>query len=76
MKKVLRQLRVNLKHGEIAKVCEITGYSWPTVSKTLNGQIQKPKISIIEAALQVVADRQKATLQLEEQIKNMIGSIK
>ena len=74
MDNILKQLRTNLHHGEIREVCRRTGFSITTVSKTLNGKLENPNTAIIEAAMQVIADRRKREIEMEQKIKNFINA--
>jgi hypothetical protein len=68
----LDEIRKRLVHGDIAAIARTTRFHRFTVQLHLEGRLQKVNKEIIDAALDYLAKRDKATAKMSQKIKKAI----
>jgi len=60
IQEVIKQIKLNKRHGLVKKVSTRTGISMPTVRKYLQGDVIQPKaLQVLSTALQIIKEDNK-----------------
>lgn len=55
IQEVVKQIKLNKRHGLVSKISTSTGVSMPTVRKYLNGDVVQPKaLIVLNKALEII----------------------
>lgn len=73
-KEILKELREVLQYGDNQEVARVTGLSTSTVSNHLNGYVKHPSKLIIDAAMQIIAERQRQDRRTAKKIKSLTSA--